>query len=303
MSVRIFEGTNHANLYSRFRPTVPDEVIAEVLRFLEGRIPSDKWDIAVDVGCGSGQGTNKLSKFFDSCYGYDVSRAQINEAQVVNHSHNVYYDVSPAESLPNIGTDSVQLVTAFTAAHWFDLQAFFSETDRILVNNGVVALICYLLPGPDPIDPLNPTDKRLIKLMSESYYDPRLAPYKNPKIVSTEIHYNDFRFPNHYDFVHKDNIVVSKTTFAHELVGYYQSWSLYQGLVLKDKPLADQCLQEFIAKLKDILKTDDLYTKEITYCMPITAIEAKTGPTPAIAANPTTTPCPLCGRNFLPERL
>ena len=94
MSVRIFEGSNHANLYSRFRPTVPRNVVEVVLKFLESEIPSDEWQTAVDVGCGSGQGTQVLAKYFDKCFGFDVSAAQISEAKDNNRFDNVFYSVS-----------------------------------------------------------------------------------------------------------------------------------------------------------------------------------------------------------------
>ena len=94
MSVRIFEGQKHANIYSKFRPTVPQHVIKVVLKHLETRIPTKDWETAVDVGCGSGQGTNNLAKYFIKCYGFDVSPAQISEAKESKHSDNVFYDVS-----------------------------------------------------------------------------------------------------------------------------------------------------------------------------------------------------------------
>jgi len=94
MSVRIFEGSNHANIYSKFRPIVPDNVIDCVLDYLKRKIDSNDWNIAVDVGCGSGQGTNKLSQYFKQIFGFDVSPAQINEALNSKHSSNVFYEVS-----------------------------------------------------------------------------------------------------------------------------------------------------------------------------------------------------------------
>jgi trans-aconitate methyltransferase len=94
MPVRIFEGTNHANLYSKFRPIVPNNVIDCVLEFLREEIDSNQWDRVVDVGCGSGQGTNKLSQYFKQGYGFDVSPAQINEANNSKHSKNISYGVS-----------------------------------------------------------------------------------------------------------------------------------------------------------------------------------------------------------------
>lgn len=37
-------------------------------------------------------------------------------------------------------------MVACVAAHWFNLDAFFQETDRILCHNGTVALASYFLP-------------------------------------------------------------------------------------------------------------------------------------------------------------
>ncbi len=51
---------------------------------------------------------------------------------------------------------SVQLVVACTAAHWFDLPAFFLETDRVLARNGIVALTSYFLPII--VHPVNQSD-------------------------------------------------------------------------------------------------------------------------------------------------
>jgi trans-aconitate methyltransferase len=61
---------------------------------LKRKIDSNDWNIAVDVGCGSGQGTNKLSQYFKKVFGFDVSPAQINEALNSKHLSNVFYEVS-----------------------------------------------------------------------------------------------------------------------------------------------------------------------------------------------------------------
>jgi hypothetical protein len=157
----------------------------------------------------------------------------------------------------------VQLLTACEAGHWFDFQKFFKESDRILVKNGVIAFIGYFLP--EPIDPNNniSVDKILSDLVLKAYNDPILAPYKNPKIVSIEKHYHDFKFPDNYQFVHKDNLLNSFKARAQDLVGFIESLSFYQGLVNSDKQKADLFIQQFKQKLKDILKTEDLSNKEI----------------------------------------
>jgi trans-aconitate methyltransferase len=94
MSIRYFETANHVNLYSKFRPILPQQVLDFVLNYLSECIDSKEWNIMVDVGCGSGQSTNNLSNFFRHVYGFDVSPEQIREANKTKHPNNVYYNVS-----------------------------------------------------------------------------------------------------------------------------------------------------------------------------------------------------------------
>jgi hypothetical protein len=66
------------------------------------------------------------------------------------------------------------------------------------------------------------------------------------------------KFALNYEFVHKDNILNSIKANAQQLIGYVESWSLYQELVAKDEPIAQNYIQQIQIKLKDILKTSDL---------------------------------------------
>ena len=152
-------------------------------------------------------------------------------------------------------------MTAFEAAHWFDLNEFFIESNRILVKNGIIALIGYFLP--EIVDLLNPNDQRMTQLVLEIYNDPLLAPYKNSRVVVIEKRYRDVKFPLNYEIVHKDNILNSIKANAQELIGLIESWSLYQGLAAKDERTADNYIQQIQIKLKDILKTSDLSKREI----------------------------------------
>lgn len=47
-----------------------------------------------------------------------------------------------AEELP-FASGGVDLVTAMTAAHWFDRQKFLLEADRVLRPGGCLALLSY----------------------------------------------------------------------------------------------------------------------------------------------------------------
>ena len=93
MSIRLFEDIAHANLYAKYRPSPPKKVYDVVLDFLQKEIPSQEWNTAVDVGCGSGQNTNGLASYFTNVYGFDVSPAQIETAKQLKHPPNVHFHV------------------------------------------------------------------------------------------------------------------------------------------------------------------------------------------------------------------
>ena len=53
------------------------------------------------------------------------------------------FKVSPAEKMPFLDANSVDLVTCAQAIHWFDRDAFFKEVKRVLKINGTLAVIGY----------------------------------------------------------------------------------------------------------------------------------------------------------------
>jgi ubiquinone/menaquinone biosynthesis C-methylase UbiE len=55
---------------------------------------------------------------------------------------NLEFKQAPAEKIP-LPDCSVDLIITAQAAHWFDLDAFFSESDRILKPEGCLAIWGY----------------------------------------------------------------------------------------------------------------------------------------------------------------
>ncbi|XP_037073181.1 putative methyltransferase DDB_G0268948 [Pollicipes pollicipes] len=112
------------------------------LEYPQEKLPLDR---ALDVGCGSGQNTRCLATHFRSVLATDISLAQIKEATVRNTFANIEYQVSAAEEMP-MPAESVQLVTACTCCHYFDMPRFFAEADRVLAPDGIIAI--YSLSTP-----------------------------------------------------------------------------------------------------------------------------------------------------------
>ncbi|KAG8122755.1 hypothetical protein E2320_018434 [Naja naja] len=133
MATRLFEDKDHAAFYKKYRISLQENLRAVILEFLEKKVKC--FQLGVDVGCGSGQNTLLLAKYFEKVVGTDVSEAQIEEAKQAAHPLNVSYLACPAEELP-FEDNSVDLITAFSAVHWFDIHRFIKEMDRILKPSG-----------------------------------------------------------------------------------------------------------------------------------------------------------------------
>ncbi|KAM9801887.1 putative methyltransferase isoform 2-T2 [Syngnathus typhle] len=143
MAHRLFEGKAHAASYWKYRVSPSDQLIQHVITFVEKQ-KGGPLLLAVDVGCGSGQGTVLLAKHFASVVGTDVSPAQLEVALQRAREPNVTYRQCVAEELP-FADSSVDLITAMSAFHWFDRRRFLHEAHRVLKPHGCLALLNYTL--------------------------------------------------------------------------------------------------------------------------------------------------------------
>ncbi|XP_040212022.1 putative methyltransferase DDB_G0268948 isoform X2 [Rana temporaria] len=142
MVTRQFEGKQQASDYQKFRFDPSQEIIDLIFSYVDERFPKLS-EFAVDAGCGTGQNTRVLAPYFKKVLGIDISEAQIEEAKKATRSPNVTYRVCPAEEVP-VGDTSVDLLTASIAAHWFTIEKFLKEVDRILKPGGCLAIFTYL---------------------------------------------------------------------------------------------------------------------------------------------------------------
>ncbi len=119
--------------YAQSRPRYPMEFYNYLLSLKE--IKEKLWDCA----CGNGQVSIDLVNFFDELYATDV-----NENQIVNgFKHNkIHYSVEPSERT-SFNNSFFDMICVAQALHWFDLEKFFTEVDRVLKPNGVLACFGY----------------------------------------------------------------------------------------------------------------------------------------------------------------
>ena len=122
--------TGKADLYEKFRPSYPDELID----FL---YDNARCENVADIGAGTGKFTRCLLKKPWSVTAVEPNEdmrsklAEIGGIKIVN---------APAEST-TLADKSVGLATAAQAFHWFDEDRFRAECKRILTDNGQLAIV------------------------------------------------------------------------------------------------------------------------------------------------------------------
>lgn len=132
--------SRHVELYRRYRPSYPPEVFAWLASLCASH------ELALDVGTGNGQAARGLVAHFRDVLGTDASASQVASAPPYP---GVRYAVAPAESSP-VDDQSVDLVLAAQALHWFHFERFFAECRRVLKPGGVVAALTYFHPTVSP---------------------------------------------------------------------------------------------------------------------------------------------------------
>jgi SAM-dependent methyltransferase len=129
-----------AESYSASRPGYP----SELYEWLASIVP--RRELAWDVATGNGQAAVDLATHFDRVIASDSSAAQIRHAK---EHPRVEYRVAPAEA-SGLPADSVDLVVAASALHWFDLPRFYEEARRVTRSAGVLAAWTYHVGHVEP---------------------------------------------------------------------------------------------------------------------------------------------------------
>jgi len=196
--------SKRAALYATYRPHYP----AHLFEYLAGLTTSH--DVALDCGTGNGQAAVELAKYFRRVIATDPSPAQISNA---TRRNNIDYRVATAEQ-SGLAAESIDLVTAAQALHWFNAPTFFAEAARVLRPDGAVAMWGY----GDPV-----LDTPALQELVHKFNRVKLEPYW---FAERQLLLDGFRTID-FPFVELDAPTFelhASWTFA-EMVGYLRTWS------------------------------------------------------------------------------
>jgi SAM-dependent methyltransferase len=194
--------------YAIFRPAYPPELFD----YLGTIAPSRQ--LAWDCGTGNGQAAIGLASVFDRVIATDASEKQISNAQP--HGQ-IEYRIAPAEN-SGIESETLDLIMVAQALHWFDLDRFYAEAQRMLKINGVLAVSAYNLLHIDPT-----TDE-----VVNRYYYEVVGPFWPPERKLVE-RFDNLPFPFHE--IDPPKFEMRASWNLDHLVGYLRTWSSTQRFI------------------------------------------------------------------------
>jgi SAM-dependent methyltransferase len=136
---QLYDGS--AETYERYRPTYPPAILALLKARLGSRAVAGR---ALDAGAGTGIFSRQLLSIFPELA--EIHCVEPNEDMIdvgmraCSACPAIRYVRGFAETLPAPNASFV-LVTASTAANWFDRPKFMRESARVLIPGGLLALL------------------------------------------------------------------------------------------------------------------------------------------------------------------
>lgn len=192
-----------AELYASARPTYP----AALFDFL--RVQCEDLENCWDCATGTGQAAESLAEFFEHVEATDVVAEPV--AQGTPHPR-ISFSVQPAEQT-NFAAHSFDLVTVAQALHWFDVQQFWTEVDRVLKPGGVFAAWGYSWPHIS-VD-IDMVIQEKLRDVIKNFWAPQ------NKILWDG--YQDVRFP--FTSIPAPKLELTQQWSLDQLLAYFGTWS------------------------------------------------------------------------------
>lgn len=194
-----------ASAYRSCRPSYPNALF----QWLAEQAPARHccWD----AGCGSGQASVELARWFERVEASDLSPAQI--AAAPGHPR-VQYRIAAAEN-SHLASASVDAVVVAAAIHWFDVPRFNREVLRVLRPGGLLAWVGY--------DPLQGAPPPLQEWLDQLYHQ-RLNPWWPPERAHVDRRYGDLPFPTASQPI-PATMRIDVHWSADQLLGFISTWS------------------------------------------------------------------------------
>jgi ubiquinone/menaquinone biosynthesis C-methylase UbiE len=129
--------SNRVDNYVKYRPDYPKEILA----FLENEIAFNKDFIVTDIGSGTGIFSQLFLENGNTVFGVEPNTPMRDKSEELLKKYSLFKSIDGTAEQTTLQNESVDLITAAQAFHWFDIQKTKTEFKRILKPTGYCCLI------------------------------------------------------------------------------------------------------------------------------------------------------------------
>lgn len=135
--------------YAQFRPSYPEffftEEVLKVVNDLKATLKDSEPLLALDLGCGPGQSTFQIAKYFEKVIGVDINTKQLSVANAKKTGSNetdrisfINGDCSKIEAIcsEDLKGQKIHAIFICEAFHWFNQSDILEQCKRILQPTG-----------------------------------------------------------------------------------------------------------------------------------------------------------------------
>ena len=123
--------------YITYRPSYP----LKIIDFLKEKNVLTRDTVIADIGSGTGILTKMFLKNENQVYGIEPNKDMRTAAERILQKYTNFSSIDGSAEFTGLEDDSIDLIIAGQAFHWFDVEEAKREFKRILKPNGNVALI------------------------------------------------------------------------------------------------------------------------------------------------------------------
>jgi len=157
-----------AKYYAKYRPKYPAELFADIVRIFS----LDGHGKLLDLGCGTGEMTIPLAKYFEQVLAVDPDPGMLTEGRrkaKVQKITNITWQKGSSKELTSL-KPPLRLVAMGQSFHWMDQETVLNGLYDLLEPGGGVAIV-----GTDPIEQKAQAAKKdeIIQITIKKYLGPQ----------------------------------------------------------------------------------------------------------------------------------
>ena len=234
-----------ATQYSAARQEFPKKIFAHLKERAGTRTR------LLDIGCGTGIASRQLAQYGFLVTGSDIDERMISWARVNSPTNSIAYVVAPMRALP-FPNHSFEIITAFSAFHWFCDDVSLGEIQRVLIRPGLLFIV-----NKNETGDMKSIIKRTLKNFSTDNQLPpdRKADYNPASILAK----------NGFDDIQEYTVPIVEEYTIDQALNCAQSMSIWNLVQLQKRDEAITALREtFLSYAEDKLVKRPLTVKAVS---------------------------------------